>query len=365
MKLVDGPFSKLDGHWKFTPLGRRAAARLQGRTGTALRLRERRPGRAGGPGVRQDRRQPGRCLRQAGRAGLWLRPVHRASTRAVFAGAARGASNGTSSLPPGATVLQALQASGLAAAFPELDLARPAWASGAARPRLEQPLRDGDRVEIYRPLKVDPKVARRERFREQGARAAGLFAKRGRAPSRLARGRRDLQSLAMIACRGAWLRRRAAASSMIFALALGVGARDAHAGVECRPWRAWRGRSSRPRLGDLFFLGLLLLGLGGFGLLLLLFQLLVLAAELGRAARLRRAAGSAPLRPRRRGAAARLARPAGLQDVLGRDVGRRRLVAEHLAAVLVDPLPLGEAARRARSTQGQAGSRRSSFIAPV
>ena len=39
-------------------------------------------------------------------------------------------------------------------------------------------LQDGDRVEIYRPLRVDPKVARRERFQKQGARSAGLFAKR-------------------------------------------------------------------------------------------------------------------------------------------------------------------------------------------
>lgn len=33
-----------------------------------------------------------------------------------------------------------------------------------------------DRVEIYRPLTVDPKVARRERFARQGARTTGLFA---------------------------------------------------------------------------------------------------------------------------------------------------------------------------------------------
>jgi putative ubiquitin-RnfH superfamily antitoxin RatB of RatAB toxin-antitoxin module len=39
-------------------------------------------------------------------------------------------------------------------------------------------LRDQDRVEVYRPLRVDPKVARRERFVKQGARAAGLFVKR-------------------------------------------------------------------------------------------------------------------------------------------------------------------------------------------
>jgi putative ubiquitin-RnfH superfamily antitoxin RatB of RatAB toxin-antitoxin module len=35
-----------------------------------------------------------------------------------------------------------------------------------------------DRVELYRPLKVDPKVARRQRFKRQGKGRTGLFAKR-------------------------------------------------------------------------------------------------------------------------------------------------------------------------------------------
>jgi putative ubiquitin-RnfH superfamily antitoxin RatB of RatAB toxin-antitoxin module len=39
-------------------------------------------------------------------------------------------------------------------------------------------LRDGDRVELYRALLVDPKVARRARFVRQGAKTAGLFSKR-------------------------------------------------------------------------------------------------------------------------------------------------------------------------------------------
>ncbi len=39
-------------------------------------------------------------------------------------------------------------------------------------------LAPGDRLELCRPLAIDPKVARRERFEKQGARAAGLFAKR-------------------------------------------------------------------------------------------------------------------------------------------------------------------------------------------
>ena len=42
---------------------------------------------------------------------------------------------------------------------------------------LSHVLRDRDRLELYRPLKVDPKVARRERFQKQGARTTGLFAK--------------------------------------------------------------------------------------------------------------------------------------------------------------------------------------------
>jgi sulfur carrier protein len=42
----------------------------------------------------------------------------------------------------------------------------------------ERVLTQGERVEFYRPLRVDPKVARRERFVRQGAKAAGLFAKK-------------------------------------------------------------------------------------------------------------------------------------------------------------------------------------------
>lgn len=39
-------------------------------------------------------------------------------------------------------------------------------------------LRAGDRVELCRDLRVDPKIARRERFRKQGARRAGLFSQK-------------------------------------------------------------------------------------------------------------------------------------------------------------------------------------------
>ncbi len=41
-----------------------------------------------------------------------------------------------------------------------------------------QPVRADDRIELYRPLKVDPKVARRQRFKRQGKGRTGLFANR-------------------------------------------------------------------------------------------------------------------------------------------------------------------------------------------
>ena len=81
-------------------------------------------------------------------------------------------------LPEGATLADAIEAAGgwqaLGMAPATTDGAPTVGIWGRSAP-LEQGLRDGDRVELYRPLTVDPKVARRERFARQGARAAGLF----------------------------------------------------------------------------------------------------------------------------------------------------------------------------------------------
>jgi len=41
-----------------------------------------------------------------------------------------------------------------------------------------QLVKTDDRIELYRPLKVDPKVARRQRFKRQGKGRTGLFANR-------------------------------------------------------------------------------------------------------------------------------------------------------------------------------------------
>jgi putative ubiquitin-RnfH superfamily antitoxin RatB of RatAB toxin-antitoxin module len=70
-------------------------------------------------------------------------------------------------LAPGACVRDALQASGW---FDDPAIAALAAQVGVwgRRQPLEHPLRDRDRVEVYRPLTVDPKEARRQRFRRQG-----------------------------------------------------------------------------------------------------------------------------------------------------------------------------------------------------
>lgn len=77
-----------------------------------------------------------------------------------------------------ATVEQALKASGwLAELTPKAVHSLEVGVWGSTVP-LSHVLRQDDRVELYRPLKVDPKVARRERFVKQGAKSAGLFAKK-------------------------------------------------------------------------------------------------------------------------------------------------------------------------------------------
>jgi putative ubiquitin-RnfH superfamily antitoxin RatB of RatAB toxin-antitoxin module len=67
----------------------------------------------------------------------------------------------------GATVHQAVVASGLLERFPEVDRSDLAFAIFGTRVRADAPLHEGDRVEILRPLQVDPKEARRLRARKR------------------------------------------------------------------------------------------------------------------------------------------------------------------------------------------------------
>ena len=75
-------------------------------------------------------------------------------------------------LPQGATVREAIDASGVLARHPEIDLAnQKVGVFGKLKP-LDTVLADHDRIEIYRPLIVDPKAARLarvEKSRKEGS----------------------------------------------------------------------------------------------------------------------------------------------------------------------------------------------------
>lgn len=81
-------------------------------------------------------------------------------------------------LHPGATLAEAVAASGLRDAFRELAEG-PLDHGVFGRPcRADRTLAEGDRVEVYRPLQVDPKEARRARAQAR-RRTAGGSAKNG------------------------------------------------------------------------------------------------------------------------------------------------------------------------------------------
>lgn len=69
-------------------------------------------------------------------------------------------------LAHGATVEDAIRASGVLQAFPEIDLAKNKVGIFSKLVKLDETVRDKDRVEIYRPLIADPKEVRRKRAEE-------------------------------------------------------------------------------------------------------------------------------------------------------------------------------------------------------
>ena len=63
----------------------------------------------------------------------------------------------------GTTVREAALQSGLEVEFPELDLQQALLGIFGKAVKGETVLHDGDRIEVYRPLLIDPKEARRKR----------------------------------------------------------------------------------------------------------------------------------------------------------------------------------------------------------
>ncbi|MFZ4699902.1 MAG: RnfH family protein [Candidatus Methylumidiphilus sp.] len=69
----------------------------------------------------------------------------------------------TLDLPEGTTAEAAIIHSGILQRFPEIDLAQNKIGIFSKLCKLDQQLKAGGRVEIYRPLLADPKEARRDR----------------------------------------------------------------------------------------------------------------------------------------------------------------------------------------------------------
>jgi putative ubiquitin-RnfH superfamily antitoxin RatB of RatAB toxin-antitoxin module len=68
-------------------------------------------------------------------------------------------------LPDGSTAGDAVKAAGIPERFPGMQSAGLALGIWSRPCEAHTALRDGDRVELYRPLQADPKVQRRERAR--------------------------------------------------------------------------------------------------------------------------------------------------------------------------------------------------------
>jgi putative ubiquitin-RnfH superfamily antitoxin RatB of RatAB toxin-antitoxin module len=72
-------------------------------------------------------------------------------------------------VPEGTTAFEAAMQSGIVSVFPEIDLEAVAMGifGKVKKAPVTHQLREGDRVELYRPLKIDPKQARLNRARKK------------------------------------------------------------------------------------------------------------------------------------------------------------------------------------------------------
>ncbi len=73
-------------------------------------------------------------------------------------------------VPEGTTAMEAVKLSGIVDSFPEIDpetIDMGIFGKVIKKPA-DHALREGDRVELYRPLKIDPKQARLNRAKKKG-----------------------------------------------------------------------------------------------------------------------------------------------------------------------------------------------------
>ena len=70
---------------------------------------------------------------------------------------------------PGTTLAQAIEQSGIREHFPDLVVEEGLVGIFSRKAALDNVVKAGDRIEIYRPLIADPKEVRRERARNAGS----------------------------------------------------------------------------------------------------------------------------------------------------------------------------------------------------
>ena len=75
-------------------------------------------------------------------------------------------------VPPGTTVRQAIEQSGILERFPDIDLSTQKVGIFGRVVPMDRELNERDRVEIYRPLIADPKAMRRERAKKTAAKSS-------------------------------------------------------------------------------------------------------------------------------------------------------------------------------------------------
>lgn len=67
----------------------------------------------------------------------------------------------------GCNIRRAIELSGILQHFPDIDLAHQQVGIFSKKRQLTHVLADGDRIEIYRPLTIDPKEARRAKAKKK------------------------------------------------------------------------------------------------------------------------------------------------------------------------------------------------------
>lgn len=70
-------------------------------------------------------------------------------------------------VPQGATVLDAVKASGILEEYTDIDLETQKVGIFGRFVPIEEPLKTGDRVEIYRPITADPQQVKRKKVKKK------------------------------------------------------------------------------------------------------------------------------------------------------------------------------------------------------